>query len=310
MADITQEYGPWPSKYRPRTLNEYVGHKDVKQKMREYIDNNDIPHLLFHSRPGTGKSALAKILMEQIDCEYLYINASNERGIDTVREKVMDFARIAVHDLKIIVLDEFDQFTKDAQKALRNPMVDYADHTRFILTANYPEDINDAIKSRVQEVEIEPHSRKESWKILVRVLEGEGIEYNEKDAKKIVDEYYPDLRKITNVAQKLTVGGKLKYDADKLVHDDFNEKVVKLLNAVDGPEEGFKSIRKLVQNEGVQRFGDTYEYLYQNMDEFASDPEKPGVILVIKSAMESAQTVPDKEINFMDCIVKTLREIK
>lgn len=102
----TQEFGPWPSKYRPRTLQDYIGHEDVKRKMQEYIDNNDLPHLLFHSRPGTGKSALAKILMDQVDCESLYINASNDRGIETVREKVMDFVPLAVHDLKVVVLDE------------------------------------------------------------------------------------------------------------------------------------------------------------------------------------------------------------
>lgn len=200
-----------------------------------------------------------------------------------------------------------DALTKDAQKALRNPMVDYADHTRFILTANHPEDIHPAIKSRAQEIEIEPHSRKESWKALVRILEQEDVEYDEEDVKKVVDEYYPDLRKIINAAQKLTSGGVLRYDEDQLLHDDFNEKVVQLLQASQGTEQGFEAIRKLVQNEGVKRFGDTYKYLYDNMGEFAAAGEKPQVILAIADAQQRSQSAPDREINFMDCIVKILQ---
>lgn len=304
----TFEHAPWPSKYRPKTLNEYIGRPELKQKMREYVDSGQIPHMLFYSRPGTGKSALAKILADQIDCESMYLNASNERGIDTVRDDVMEFVHLAVHDLKIIVLDEFDNFTPDAQKALRNPMVDFADNTRFILTANHPEDIHPAIKSRVQEIEIEPHSEKESWKILVRILEEEGVEYEAEDAQKLVKEYYPDLRKIINSAQNLTVGGELTYDQSRLLQDDFADKVVQLLDRATSTDQGYKAIRKLVQNEGVQKFGSVYRYLYDNLDGFLSDNQKPQAILTIRDAMDKAQTVPDKEINFMDCAVKLLQQ--
>jgi DNA polymerase III delta prime subunit len=304
------EHTIWVEKYRPRSMDDYVADADLKQKMQGFIRDNDIPHLLFHSRPGTGKSALAKILVEQIDCEHLYINASNERGIDTVRDTVLNFAHAAVHDLKIIILDEFDNFTQDAQKALRDPMVEYADHTRFILTANHPEDIHPAIKSRSQEVEIEPHSKKEAWKVLVRILEQEGVEYEPEDAQKIAREYYPDLRKIINAAQNLTVGGRLKYDENRLMDSNFGDKVIELVNRASSVQQGYKAVRKLVQNEGIQKFGQVYRHLYDNLGEFASDAEQPEIILVIANAQQRSQSAPDKEINFIDCIVKILNKIK
>jgi replication factor C small subunit len=159
-------------KYRSKALNEYVGNDQLKQIISQYIKNKDIQNLLLYGTPGTGKTTLAKLIVNNINCDFLYINASDERGIDTIRDKVQGFASSAsFKPLKIIILDEADFLTIQAQASLRNIIETYSRTTRFILTCNYLERIIDPLQSRCQVLKITPPSKKEVAQHVSTVLD-------------------------------------------------------------------------------------------------------------------------------------------
>ena len=152
----------WVEKYRPDTLENYVGNQQLKDTIQSFIDKEDVPHLLFYGTAGTGKTTLAKAITKNIKCDVLYVNASDENSVDNVRNKIKVFASSAgFQNLKIIILDEADFLSQEAQAALRNMMETYSLTTRFILTCNYVEKIIPALVSRCQTYKIEPLSKKE-----------------------------------------------------------------------------------------------------------------------------------------------------
>ena len=152
----------WVEKYRPQNLDKYIGNEHLIEKAKVWIESGDIPHLLLYGKAGTGKTTLAKMLTNSIDCDYLYINASDERKLEMVREKVKSFAStIGFKDMKVIILDEADYITPTSQAALRNVMETFSKHCRFILTCNFVERIIDPIQSRCQSFQIIPPSKKE-----------------------------------------------------------------------------------------------------------------------------------------------------
>ena len=160
MSDV--KHSLWVEKYRPTTLDTYIGNEHLKSKVKIYLESGDLPHLLFYGKAGTGKTTLAKLLVKNIECDYMYINASDENNVDTVRTKVKNFAStIGFKDMKIIILDECDYITPNAQAALRNLMETFSKHCRFILTCNFVERIIDPIQSRCQSFQIIPPSRGE-----------------------------------------------------------------------------------------------------------------------------------------------------
>ena len=143
------EHTLWVEKYRPSNLDTYIGNDQLKSKVKVYLESGDLPHLLLFGKAGTGKTTLAKLLVNNIDCDYLYINASDENNVETVRSKVKNFAStMGFKDYKVIILDECDYITPNAQAALRNLMETFSKHCRFILTCNFVERIIDPIQSR------------------------------------------------------------------------------------------------------------------------------------------------------------------
>jgi len=148
-------------KYRPDTLEGYICKDDVKVKFQEFIDKQDIPHLLFAGKPGAGKTTIAKILVKNIDCDYLYINATDERSMDVMRDKVGSFAAAgSFKPLKIVILDEATHILQASQVVLLNMMETYSLTTRFILTGNYPERLIEPLRSRCQEFDLAPPTKK------------------------------------------------------------------------------------------------------------------------------------------------------
>ena len=164
----------WVEKYRPIKLDDYVGNEHLKEKVSGYIESEDVPHLLLFGRAGTGKTTLAKLIVKSIECDYMVINASDENNVDTVRNKVKNFASSqGFKKYKIIILDEFDYMTPNAQARLRNLMETFSKHCRFILTCNYVEKIIDPIQSRCQTFQIVPPSKKEVAVQLDKILKSE-----------------------------------------------------------------------------------------------------------------------------------------
>ena len=182
-------------KYRPTVLQDYVGNENVKETIQKYLDQNDIQNFIFYGPAGTGKTTLAKLIVKNLNCDHLYINASDENGIDTIREKVKGFASAASwNGIKVVILDEADFITINGQAALRNVIETFSRSTRFILTCNFIERIIDPIQSRCQVLKIVPPSKSVIAKHLADVMGKESISHNIKEVATIVNKNYPDVR--------------------------------------------------------------------------------------------------------------------
>ena len=224
----------WVEKYRPNQLDNYIGNDHLKSKVSVYLESGDIPHLLLFGRAGTGKTTLAKLLVNNIDCDYLYINASDENSVDVVREKVKNFAStLGFKDMKVIILDECDYITPNAQAALRNLMETFSKHCRFILTCNYVERIIDPIQSRCQSFQIVPPDRKEVAVHLNTILTKEGVKSDIEDIVTIVNGGFPDLRRVINAAQRQVVNGELVIDEGMSIQNDYKNQVLEILKTQD-----------------------------------------------------------------------------
>ena len=299
----------WVEKYRPSSLDTYIGNEHLKSKVEIYLESGDLPHLLLYGKAGTGKTTLAKILVNNIECDYLYINASDENNVDTVRTKVKNFAStIGFKDLKIIILDECDYITPNAQAALRNLMETFSKHCRFILTCNYVERIIDPIQSRCQLFQIIPPSKKEVAQKLHNILTEENVNGELEDIKILVDSGYPDIRRVINSAQRNVVRGKLKLDTGSIIQNDYKLKLLKILET-QNKKNAFKDIRQLLADNKVTDFADLFRLLYDEVDGYGKGHIAECILIIAKYELSDSQVV-DKEINAMAMVVELLQEIK
>jgi len=296
----------WVERYRPSGLEGYVGNEHIIQKVNIYIENNDVPHLLLHGEAGTGKTTLAKIIVNAIDCDYLYVNASDERGIDTLREKIRGFAAsVGFRTWKVVILDESDYLTRDAQAALRNLMETFSKSTRFILTCNYPEKVIDPIQSRCQTFEIIPPTKKDVAKRLNDILINEGIQFEMQDLAVIVNSGYPDIRRVINAAQRQVINGRLVIDKQSSIESTYSEKIVDILKSGVDTKSKFTQIRQILADSKVRDYTKLYSTLYERVDEYAGN--KVGTTIVnIAEAQYKDSLVVDKEINVMAMFVNIL----
>ena len=299
----------WVEKYRPSSLDTYIGNDHLKSKVSIYLESGDLPHLLLFGRAGTGKTTLAKLLVKNIECDYLYINASDENNVDTVRTKVKNFAStVGFKDLKIIILDECDYITPNAQAALRNLMETFSRHCRFILTCNYVERIIDPIQSRCQLFQIIPPSKKEVAQKLHNILIEENVNGELEDIKILVDSGYPDIRRVINSAQRNVVRGKLKLDTGSIIQNDYKLKLLKILET-QNKKNAFKDIRQLLADNKVTDFADLFRLLYDEVDGYGKGHLAECILIIARYELSDSQVV-DKEINAMAMIIELLGVIK
>ena len=308
------EHTLWVEKYRPDLLESYIGNEHLKSKIKLYLENGDLPHLLLYGRAGTGKTTLAKLLVNNIECDHLYINASDENSVDTVRNKVRNFAStIGFKDMKVIILDECDYITPNAQAALRNLMETFSKHTRFILTCNYVERIIDPIQSRCQPFQIVPPSRKEVALHLNNILKEENVSFEMDDVATLVNGGYPDIRRVINFAQRQVVDSKLSIDQDNLVAVDlnvnvFSSQIVNVLKT-QNKKDAFVTIRKMLGDNQISDFADLFRLLYDEVDDYGKGHIAECILTIAKYQLSDAQVV-DKEINAMAMLIELLGVIK
>ena len=299
----------WVEKYRPDNLDTYIGNEHLKEKVSVYLESGDLPHLLLYGKAGTGKTTLAKILVKNIECDYLYINASDENNVDTVRNKVKNFAStMGFKDYKIIILDECDYITPNAQAALCNLMETFSKHCRFILTCNFVERIIDPIQSRCQSFQIIPPSKKEVAKHVHGILLKENVMSNMEDLKVLIDSGYPDIRRVINVAQRNVVKDKLKLDTTSIIQNDYKLKLLKILKTQD-KKTAFKDIRQLLLDNKITDFADLFRLLYDKVDDWGKGHVAECILIIARYELSDSQVV-DKEINAMAMLIELLGVIK
>jgi DNA polymerase III delta prime subunit len=294
----------WVEKYRPKTLDEMV----LSPENRNYFRSlkGEVPNLLFVGTPGIGKTTIAKIIVHDIlQCQYLYINASDENGIDTIRSKVSGFSQVKSIDgnIKIVILDEADGITIDGQRALRNTMEEYSAYTRFILTANYKHKIIPAIQSRTQYFDLNPNISDVVGRVLT-ILKAENITIpatEKTNLVKVIKDNFPDIRKTVNTVQKYCVTGTLQVTNNintKGITSEIHE-FIKSNKLID--------LRKyLIENESD--FQSDYSsvlkgYLNFLYESDVKDDKKREAIIVIAEYLYRDALVLDKEINAYACFL-------
>ena len=285
-------------KYKPQVVDDLVLPEDFKTKFKKYIKSGSVPNIaLLSSTPGTGKSSSAYVLLKELDCEALWINASLERNIDLIRGKVMNFASQVSFDdkLKVVVFDEFDNLSKDAQLSLRGFLDSYSDNCRFIITGNYKEKIITPLLNRLEIFDFNTFDKKQMVKPIFEklrfILDSENIDYDPKSLVPVINTFYPSIRQMIGSLQKFSNTGKFEVTSnldgldvfDKVMitvkNHDFNEMIekVNLLNAPDS----------------------MYSYLYKNMSMFKN---QPNALILIAKYQHMSESVRDKNLNLSACL--------
>jgi replication factor C small subunit len=300
----------WAEKYRPRTLDDYVWRDTAqRQKAEEWIAAGALPHVIFSGVSGTGKTSLAYLLLNQMGVpqfDILSLNASRERKIDDLQDKIISFVStwaMGPSGIKYIFLDEADALSPLAQKLLRGEMERYQDVCRFILTANYIQKIAPEIQGRCQGFHFQALDTEQFLIRVVGILEQERVDYTDEVLGTIAERTYPDLRKCIGVLQQSTVGGKLllpKAD-DGGTSLDYLTEVVSLFQA----GKTLAARKLLVASAVPEEYPDIFRYFYRNLDLWGdTDEQKDQALLIIRNGLLHHAVIADPEINLSATLVE------
>jgi replication factor C small subunit len=296
----------WVEKYRSINLEQYIGNEEVKNRISDCIISNDIPHFIFSGTAGTGKTTLAKLIVNNLKCDYLYLNASDENGIDMIREKVKGFASSAsFNPIKVVILDEADFLTQPAQAALRNIIEEYAVNTRFVLTCNYIERLIEPLQSRCEIHKLTPPSRGEVAKhVCTNILDKEEVSYDIKDIANVIKQHYPDIRSVIKNLQAGTKENKFTFTE---VNINWCNQIITILQKPT--KDSWVNMRQVVLDAQVDDYQPLIEHLFENISVYGKEHEAE-ITVELDEAQWRSRAVPDKEINIAALLSKILTILK
>jgi replication factor C small subunit len=299
----------WVEKYRPKTVSEYVWRDDHQKKQIEaWIKEKSIPHLLLSGSPGIGKTTMAKMLMNEIgieDADVLEVNASRETGIDFIRDKIIPFiSAIAWGPFKVVLLDEADRLSPQAQDSLKGIIEEYSNYSRFILTCNSPNKVVPALHSRCQQFHFTKLDQTEFTARAATILVEENVEFDLDVLDNYVSVAYPDLRKCINLLQQNSADNILKAptkeDSGNL---EWKFQMIDLFK--DGK---ITEARKLICGKlRAEEIEDVFRWLYDNSAVFGNETVQDSAILIIKQGMVDHTLISDPEINLAATMIKLSR---
>lgn len=297
----------WYERYRPSKLSDLILPKKHKVAFHHYLESEDIPHLLFFGPVGGGKTTLAKILIKELPCSSITLNASSkDRGINTVKGRITDFASSEPgvgKKLKIVFLDEADEMSTDAKNALKNTIETHSKKCKFIFTANNYSKVTPAILSRTTQFEFSSFSKRKVFSYAMRILKKEDIDFDNKVLIKIIDRLYPDVRSIVNNLQLCSITGQLDI-SNISVFSLSLKKVNKLIN-----QGKIGSLRKLWANAGS--FHWLYEYLFNDFLKTVDDSDvKADIAIKVADYLYRDATIADKETNITACVLSVMQKLE
>ena len=308
MMYVSPDQFLWVEKYRPRTIKDCILPDHLKMMFQEFVDRDNIPNMLLSGTAGTGKTTIARALCEEIGCDYIVINGSEESGIDVLRTKIKDFASTVslTGKVKIVILDEADYLNPNStQPALRGFIEEFSNNCRFIFTCNYKNRIIAPLHSRTTVVEFKiekdekPKIAAKFFKRLADILTKENVEYDQKVVAEVLNKHFPDYRRVLNELQRYSSSGKI--DAGLLVNvSDANIK--ELTSALK--EKDFKKMRSWVVNNLDNDPAMIFRKLYDTL--MTEVVQVPQLVLLLADYQYKAAFVADAEINLVACLTEIM----
>jgi len=302
------EHTLWVEKYRPHTIQDCILPDAMKATFQEYVNRKEVPNLLLSGTAGIGKTTVAKAMCDEIGIDYLVINGSDNRGISTIQIDVKNYATSMSFSggKKVVIIDEADNLTADAQKALRGIIEEVSINCSFIFTCNFKNRIMDAIHSRCSVIDFKANGSKakmatQFFKRVEHILETEGIEYDKEVVAAVITKHFPDNRRILNELQRYSVAGRIDKGILASVSDVQINELVKSLKTKD-----FANCRKWVtsnlDNDPARIFRTLYDKLYEALQANSVPP----MVLILAKYQYQAAFVADAEINLIACLTEIM----
>lgn len=314
MVDIVEGEKLWVERYRPSRIEECILKEKTKKEFKEILSSGNIPNMLLSGPPGSGKTTTAKALCKELDMDWMIINASNERGLDVIREKIMSFAStvsLGGHG-KCFILDEADHLMPATQAALRNASEELSRNCSFIMTANYPNRIIDALHSRFVGIDFGADKKElermqaEFYMRVVDILDQEGVEYDDAVLVQVVQKYFPDNRKILNKLQQYARGGNIIDTGILMTMEEVS--IDKLVEAIRNKK--FKQITQWAANNADNDTSVLYEKLYKELKNFVEPSSIPDAIMILEEGQRWDSTVPSKELHLAAVAVELMSSLE